>query len=49
LTKRLIGLLVTRKPDLTVFKLQNSGSVCLDRVEGVENPVIHWALMPSVE
>lgn len=46
--ERLIGLLVCNDPDRTVFKLQNSGIVCLDRVAGLENPVIRWALMPAV-
>ena len=46
--ERLIGLLVCGNPDLTVFKLQNSGILCLDRVPEVKNPVIRWALMPSV-
>lgn len=46
--ERLIGLLVCGNPDLTVFKLQNSGILCLDRVAHVKNPVIRWALMPSV-
>ena len=46
--ERLIGLLVCNDADRTVFKLQNSGIVCLDHVSGVENPVIRWALMPSV-
>jgi len=30
--ERLIGLLVCEQPDQTVFKLQNSGIVCLGRV-----------------
>ena len=46
--ERLIGLLVCGNPDQTVFKLQNSGILCLDRVAEVKNPVIRWALMPSV-
>jgi phosphohistidine phosphatase len=46
--ERLIGLLVCDNPDQTVFKLQNSGILCLDRVPEVKNPVIRWALMPSV-
>lgn len=46
--ERLIGLLVCDDPDRTVFKLQNSGILCIDRVEGVGNPVIRWGLMPSV-
>ncbi len=46
--ERLIGLLVCGNPDQTVFKLQNSGIVCLDRVAEVNHPVIRWALMPTV-
>jgi phosphohistidine phosphatase len=46
--ERLIGLLVCGNPDLTVFKLQNSGILCLDRVPEVKNPVIRWALMPFI-
>ena len=46
--ERLIGLLVCGNPDQTVFKLQNSGILCLDRLPEVKNPVIRWALMPSI-
>ena len=46
--ERLIGLLVCGNPDQAVFKLQNSGILCLDRVPEANNPVIRWALMPSV-
>ncbi len=46
--ERIIGLLVCGNPDQTVFKLQNSGILCLDRVPKVKNPVIRWALMPSI-
>lgn len=46
--ERLIGLLVCGNPDQTVFRLQNSGILCIDRVPEVKNPVIRWALMPSV-
>ncbi|MCB2146630.1 MAG: phosphohistidine phosphatase SixA [Deltaproteobacteria bacterium] len=46
--ERLVGLLVCGDPDQTVFKLQNSGILCIDRVPEVKNPVIRWALMPSV-
>ena len=47
--ERLIGLLVCGNPDQTVFKLQNSGILCLDRVSEAKNPVIRWALMPLVD
>lgn len=46
--ERLIGLLVCGDPDRTVFKLQNSGILCIDHVPEVKNPVIRWALMPSI-
>lgn len=46
--ERMIGLLVCGNPDQTVFKLQNSGILCIDRVPGIENPVIRWALMPAI-
>ena len=42
--ERLIGLLVCKNPDQRLFKLQNSGILCLD----AENPVIRWALMPTI-
>jgi phosphohistidine phosphatase len=46
--ERLIGLLVCDDSDRTVFKLQNSGILCIDRVDGIRHPVIRWGLMPSV-
>ena len=46
--ERLIGLLVCGNPDQTVFKLQNSGILCLDRFPEEAHPVIRWALMPSI-
>lgn len=46
--ERLIGLLVCDDPERTVFKLQNSGIVCLDRASQIDHPVIRWALMPHV-
>ena len=46
--ERLIGLLVCGDPDQMVFKLQNSGIVCLDRIAQADHPVIRWALMPSI-
>lgn len=46
--QRLIGLLVCGDPEQTIFKLQNSGILCLDSMSGEKNPFIRWALMPSV-
>ena len=46
--ERLTGLIVCGNPDQTIFKLQNSGILCLDRLPEIKNPVIRWALMPSI-
>ena len=46
--ERLIGLLVCDDSDRTVFKLQNSGIVCLDKEEESGFWVITWALMPNI-
>lgn len=46
--ERLIGFLVCGNPDQLVFKLQNSGIVCLDRIPQADHAVVHWALMPSI-
>lgn len=46
--ERLIGLLVCDSPEKVVFKLQNSGIVCLDDLEGTQHAVIRWALMPNI-
>ena len=45
---RLIGLLVCDDADRTVFNIQNSGIICIDRIPKVANPVIRWALMPHI-
>jgi phosphohistidine phosphatase len=46
--EKLIGLLVCGDATRTVFKLQNSGIVCLDKASNIDNAVIRWALMPNV-
>ena len=46
--ERLIGFLIAGDPNLTVFKLQNSGIVCLAPVEQTGRLAIRWALMPAV-
>ena len=46
--ERLIGFLVCGNPDQLVFKVQNSGVVCLDQVPQADHAVIRWALMPSI-
>jgi phosphohistidine phosphatase len=46
--ERLTGLLIVDSPDRLLFKFQNGGLVCLDRLP--ENPhwFIKWALMPRI-
>lgn len=46
--ERLIGLLVCDNPEKVLFKLQNSGVVCLDYLEASKHSVIRWALMPNI-
>jgi phosphohistidine phosphatase len=46
--ERLIGLLVCDNPEKMVFKLQNSGIVCLDYLDESQLIVIRWALMPNI-
>jgi phosphohistidine phosphatase len=46
--ERLIGLLVGDNPEKVLFKLQNSGVVCLDYLEESKHSVIRWALMPNI-
>ena len=46
--ERLIGYWVGGDPERLVFKIQNSGIICLDRVDAVSHPVIKWALMPAI-
>jgi phosphohistidine phosphatase len=46
--ERLISFLITGRQEPMVFKLQNGGIVCLDRVENSDTPAIKWALMPTV-
>lgn len=46
--EKLIGLLVCDDAMRTVFKLQNSGIVCLEKPADMENAVIRWALMPNI-
>lgn len=46
--EKLLGLLVCDDPDQMVFKLQNSGIVCLDQIANISKPVIRWALMPAI-
>ena len=46
--ERLISYLIIGRLSPTIFKLQNGGIVCLDRIENADTPVIKWALMPTV-
>ena len=46
--ERLTALLVTGKTEPVVFKLQNGGILCLDRVDTQDTLVIKWAIMPNV-
>ena len=46
--ERLCALLTTGDPDLTVFKFQNGGIVCLDQLPPPFGWVIKWALLPEI-
>ena len=46
--ERLTSFLITGQKEPIVFKLQNGGILCLDRIEGQDIPAIKWALMPRV-
>lgn len=46
--ERLIAVLVGGGPERPVFKLQNSGIVCVDRDDRSGRAVICWALMPTI-
>jgi phosphohistidine phosphatase len=46
--EKLIGLLICDDAMRTVFKLQNSGIVCLEKPADMKNAVIGWALMPNI-
>lgn len=46
--ERLTSYLITGQKEPVVFKLQNGGILCLDRIENQDTPVIKWALMPTV-
>ena len=47
--ERLTSLLIIGRQSPIVFKLQNGGILCLDRIENVDAPAIKWALMPQVK
>jgi len=46
--ERLTAYLITGSMDRPVFKFQNSGIVCLDKVPDTESWVVKWALMPHI-
>lgn len=46
--ERFLSFRVTADPNQPVFKLQNSGICCIDKVDVHKNPVIKWAIMPDV-
>ncbi|MCF8111854.1 MAG: phosphohistidine phosphatase SixA [Desulfobacteraceae bacterium] len=46
--ERMASLLVTGKTDYTVFKFQNGGIVCLDRLPDSGLWAVMWALMPNI-
>ncbi len=46
--ERMAAYLTTGSTDYTVFKFQNGGIVCLDKLEDSGLWAIQWALMPHV-
>ena len=47
--ERLTSFLITGQQEPILFKLQNSGILCLDWIENSETPAIKWALMPRMD
>ncbi|MFO8113386.1 MAG: phosphohistidine phosphatase SixA [Desulfosalsimonadaceae bacterium] len=46
--ERMVAYLTTGSTDYTVFKFQNGGIVCVDKLEDSGLWAIQWALMPHV-
>lgn len=46
--ERLASWLTTGAIDFTVFKFQNGGIVCIDRLPDADRWTIKWALMPNI-
>ncbi len=46
--ERLTSFLITGQKEPIVFKQQNGGILCLDRIENQDTPCIMWAIMPLV-
>ncbi|MFW6335236.1 MAG: phosphohistidine phosphatase SixA [Desulfosalsimonas sp.] len=47
--ERLASWLTIGSPDYTVFKFQNGGIVCLDKLPDSDYWAVMWALMPRIE
>ncbi|MFZ0610638.1 MAG: phosphohistidine phosphatase SixA [Desulfobacterales bacterium] len=47
--EKLTAYLVTGNADITVFKFQNGGVVCLEEETGKGSWAITWALMPHID
>jgi phosphohistidine phosphatase len=46
--ERITSYLTTGNKDITVFKFQNGGIVCLDKLPAPNGWVIKWTLMPNI-
>ena len=46
--QRLTSYLILGTADPPVFRFQNGGIVCMDRVEDSQNWIIQWTLMPNI-
>lgn len=46
--ERLAGYLITGSSETRVFKFQNGGILCLERIENTHQCLIKWALMPDI-
>jgi phosphohistidine phosphatase len=46
--ERLTAFLTCGNPDVTVFKFQNGGIICMDQLPPPYGWVIKWALMPNI-
>lgn len=46
--EKLTSYLITGSSDKPVFKFQNAGIVCLDKLPDTDDWVIRWTLMPEI-
>lgn len=46
--EKLTGFLTTGSEEITPFKFQNSGIICLDRHSDSDKWIIQWSLMPNI-